>query len=502
VTVVETSTGKLRGTERRGVLAFRGIPYAAPPVGALRWRAPAPVTPWGGVRDAGTAGPGAPQRGATLGGAFARIAGPAERSEDCLTLDLWTPGTDGARRPVLVWIHGGAFVMGAGSAIAYHGAALARQGDVVVVTLNYRLGALGFLALADVAPGGGFDANLGLRDQLAALRWVRENVAAFGGDPENVTLFGESAGGMSVATLLGTPSAKGLFVRAIAQSGAAHNTTSRDGAARVADTFLRALDLAPAEAERLRELPPAALLDAQFATVAKLGLAHGGLPFQPSVDGDVLPEHPLDAIAAGSARGVPLLVGTNRDEWNMFLLADSKARAMDEDALRRRYARSLGAELAAHAHDTYREALPEAAPRTRWSTYQTHRVFTAPAEHLAALQARHAPVYSYLFSWAPPLVRRRVGACHGLEVPLVFGTYRHPLLRGLFLGGATGTAREMQRAWLAFARTGCPDTDGRWVSWSDVHQEPARLGGDDRGAHEVFQRLRRFWAERGHGSRV
>ncbi len=498
--VVETSSGKLRGRERRGVLAFRGIPYAAPPLGALRWRAPQPAPPWAGVRDAIVPGPGAPQRGATLGGAFSRIAGPAAHAEDCLTLDVFTPGADAARRPVLVWIHGGAFVMGAGSAIAYHGAGLARRGDVVVVTLNYRLGSLGFLALGDVAPGGGFEANLGLRDQLAALRWVRESAAAFGGDPANVTVFGESAGGMSVGALLATPRSTGLFARAIAQSGAAHNTTSREGAARVARIFLDALQLAPGEAERLRELPPAALLEAQFATVAKLGLTHAGLPFQPSVDDDLLPEHPLDAIAAGRARGVPLLLGTNRDEWNLFLLADPKARAMDEEGLRRRYARSLGPELAGHAHAVYREALPETSPRTRWSIYQTHRVFTAPAERLAELQAPHAPVYSYLFGWSPPLLRRRVGACHGLEVPLVFGTYRHPLLRGLYLGGASATSKAMQRAWLAFARTGCPDTDGSWVSHSRGNREPARLGGDDRGAVAAFERVRGFWAERGFGS--
>jgi para-nitrobenzyl esterase len=452
------------------------------------------------VRDAIASGPGAPQRGATLGGAFSRIAGPAERSEDCLTLDITTPGADGARRPVLVWIHGGAFVMGAGSAIVYRGAPLARRGDVVVVTINYRLGALGFLALGDVAPAGGFEANLGLRDQLAALRWVGENIAAFGGDPENVTVFGESAGGMSVGALLGAAGAKGLFARAIAQSGAAHNTSSREGAARVAHTFLEALDVAPSEAERLRELPVPALLDAQFKTVMKLGLTHGGLPFQPSVDGDVLTEHPLDAVAAGRASGVPLLLGTNRDEWNMFLLADRKARAMDEAALRRRYQRSLGAELADHAHDTYGEALPETSPRTRWSAYQTHRVFTAPAERLAELQAPHAPVYSYLFSWAPPLLRRRVGACHGLEVPLVFGTHRHPLLRGLYLGGASGVSKTMQRAWLEFARSGSPDTDGSWHPHAAGHREPARIGADDRGAVEVFESVRDFWAERGFGS--
>jgi para-nitrobenzyl esterase len=500
--VVETRSGRLRGVEQRGVLIFRGIPYAAPPTGALRFCAPAPVAPWTGVRDALRSGPGAPQRGGTLSGAFARIVGPGTTAEDCLTLDLWTPAADGARRPVLVWIHGGAFVMGAGSALAYAGASLARRGDVVVVALNYRLGALGFLQLGDVAPGGRFDSNLGLRDQIAALEWVQGNVAAFGGDPANVTVFGESAGGMSVGTLLGTPRARGLFARAIAQSGAAHNTASRESAARVAATFLAALDLAPGEAERLRELPVVTLLDAQLATLARLGLTYGTLPFEPAVDGELLPEHPLDAIAQGSARGVPLLVGSNRDEWNLFLLMDAKARALDEDGLLRRYARSLGADQVEGAHRLYRETLPRASPRARWAAYQTHRVFTAPAARLAELQSAHAPTYGYLFTWSPPLVRSRVGACHAIEVPLVFGTFRHPLLRGLYLGGASAAAAALQRAWLAFARTGCPETGGSWLTSSAANQRPQVLGGDDGGALDAFERVRGFWTERGHGSRV
>jgi para-nitrobenzyl esterase len=491
--IVETRSGKLRGARRRGVLAFRGIPYAAPPLGRLRFRAPQPPAAWPGVRDATAPGPGAPQLGPRLGAGFARIAGPAASSEDCLTLDVFTPAADGARRPVLVWIHGGAFVLGAGSALAYDGSALAREGDVVVVTLNYRLGALGFLALGDLAPGAGFDANLGLRDQIAALEWVRDNAAAFGGDPANVTVFGQSAGGMSVGTLLAAPRARGFFARAIAQSGAASNCSPREVAGRVAAGFLDALGLAPHEAARLREAPVEALLAAQRATVMRLALSLPGLPFQPCVDGDVLPEDPLAAIAAGSARGVPLLLGTTRDEWNMFLLADPKARTMDEAALHRRHERWLPPERAARAYALYRETLPRASPRARWGAYQTHRVFTLPADRLAAAQAPHAPTFAYLFSWSPPLVRRRIGACHALEVPLVFGTFRHPLLRGFYLGGARATAAELQHAWLAFARSGRPDANGAWRPCTPANRAPQRLGGDDRGALAAFERVRGLW---------
>jgi para-nitrobenzyl esterase len=483
--LVETRRGRVRGRAERGVLAFRGIPYAAPPVGKLRLRAPEPPPPWAGVREAHASGHGAPQFGSRRGALFTRIAGAAATSEDCLTLDVVTPAADGARRPVLVWIHGGAFVMGAGSALVYGGEGLAKRGDVVVVTLNYRLGALGWLSLGDVAPGAGFEANLGLRDQIAALEWVQGNIAAFGGDPANVTVFGESAGGMSVGALLGAPRARGLFARAIAQSGAADNCSTRAQAEQVARTFLAALGLAPAEAAKLAELPVAALLAAQRETMWKLALALPGLPFQPAVDGDVLPAPPLEAIAGGSARGVPLLVGTNRDEWNLFLLGDAKARGMDEAALRRRFGRFLGPDAAARAHALYREALPSASPRARWGAYQTHRVFLAPAERLAAAQAPHAPTFSYLFSWSPPLVRRQLGACHALEVPLVFGSFRHPLLRGLYLGGARAAAHELESAWLAFARAGRP---GAWPSGS-----PQRLCADDRGALAAFAHVRTLW---------
>ena len=483
--VVEIRSGRLRGVEGRGVLAFRGIPYAAPPVGKLRFRAPEPPAPWAGVRDARVSGPGAPQPVSRFGRAFSRISGPAAISEDCLTLDVVTPGLGGAPRPVLVWIHGGAFVLGAGSALVYGGERLARRGDVVVVTVNYRLGALGFLALGDLAPAAGFATNCGLRDQLAALAWVRENIAAFGGDPAQVTVFGESAGGMSVGTLLGTPAARGLFARAIAQSGAADNCSSRAQAERVAATLLDALGLERGEAARLAEAPVAALVAAQRATALRLALTLPGLPFQPVVDGDVLPEPPLAAISRGAARGVSLLLGTNRDEWNLFLLADPKARALDEAGLRRRLQRWLAPEEAARAYALYREALPRASARARWGAYQTHRVFLAPAERLAAAQARHAPTWSYLFSWSPPLVRRRLGACHALEVPLVFGTFQHPLLRGLYLGGAREAAREIQRAWLAFARDGRPAAD-----WAPSPAPPHRLCADDRGALAAFEHVR------------
>lgn len=253
--IATTTLGKVEGDEQGGVLVFHGIPYAAPPTGELRFRAPERAKPWAFVRDAMTPGPSAPQSI----GLMREI--PAQQ-EDCLHVNVWTPALHG-RRPVLVWIHGGGFTTGASTHPMYCGRELARRGDIVVVSFNYRLGAFGFADLGALGEGGfAADANNGLRDQIAALHWVREQIAAFGGDPEQVTLCGQSAGAMSVATLLAVPSARGLFQRAIAQSGAAHHVTTRDESARTARRLLDALEIGPGQLDRLRELPFAAIVQA------------------------------------------------------------------------------------------------------------------------------------------------------------------------------------------------------------------------------------------------
>ncbi len=232
--IVTTPSGRLEGVQHRNLQVFKGIPYARPPIEGLRFRAPVGIEPWSEVRSAKQYGKAAPQVGRAnrLVRTFIGVADVAQ-SQDCLYLNVWTPAADGARRPVMVWFHGGAFILGSGSTILYNGTQLARSGDVVVVTCNYRLGALGYLNWRGLASGSGDDlpdTNLGLRDQIAVLEWVRDHIECFGGDPENVTVFGESAGGMSVGTLLGTPRASGLFHRAILQSGAAHNVASREQA--------------------------------------------------------------------------------------------------------------------------------------------------------------------------------------------------------------------------------------------------------------------------------
>ncbi|HMC53331.1 MAG TPA: carboxylesterase family protein, partial [Acidimicrobiales bacterium] len=328
---VTTRCGKLEGVERDGVRVFRGIPYARPPVGPRRFRAPQPAEPWTGVRDASKAGPAAPQ---VPGPTEQLMPGPPlDTDEDCLTLNVWTPAAAGAQpRPVLVWIHGGGFLTGSGSLPIYNGRFLAARGDVVVVTINYRLGALGFLshpALRDEESGAA--GNWGLLDQIAALRWVRENIDAFGGDPGNVTVFGESAGAMSVGTLMGTPAAVGLFRRAIMESGSPAATPAEE-AAGTAESLLRAAGCNRIDSEGARALPLGALLEAQQDLWARRGPGVG-LPLQPALDGAVLERDPSEAIADGLSSGVPVITGTNRDEWEMFAAMDPGAAALDRERL-------------------------------------------------------------------------------------------------------------------------------------------------------------------------
>lgn len=496
--VVETSNGRVRGATRRGALAFMGIPYARAAVGRLRFAAPRPPEPWPGVRDCFEPGPGAPQRSSMPSWLQGLAGNPRLTGEDCLRVHVFTPSLEPAKRPVLVWIHGGGFVFGSGSAPVYDGVQLAREHDVVVITLNYRLGALGFAQLDSVARGGPFASNVGLRDQLAALAWVRQNVAAFGGDAGNVTVFGESAGAMSIGALLGSPLARGLFQRAICQSGAAHHVSSRDGAARMAHALLRAQGLTSANAERLCDVPLGALVDAQIRAAASVPAPWGLLPWQPAQGDDVLPRPPLDAIAAGSARGVPLLLGTNRDEYNLFLVSGA-VRSMDEARLRTVITRVIGPARADDAGVLYRELLPSALPIERWSLLQTHRVFRAPAERLAEVAAKHTPeTYSYLFCWSPPLTPRRVGSCHALEIPLVFGSYRRPSMRVLY-ATAGSLSRAMQASWVTFARGGAP-ADAHWRA-HEPGAAPHLLGPRDERALERFERARPFWRELGHGPR-
>ena len=392
--IVQMEHGAVEGVGTPGGAAFKGIPFAAPP---RRFHPPEPPEPWTGVRPACEYGPAAPQpRDPILEELFGQPPFPTAEA-GCLTLNVWTPGTSGAR-PVLVWIHGGAFITGSGRDPVFDGRQLATRQDLVVVTLNYRLGALGFLHL------GGETGNLGLLDQVAALRWVRDNIAAFGGDPGNVTLFGQSAGAMCIAALLTAPVAAGLFHKAIVQSGSAEHVHSAERAAAVTSDLVQALNGADPSA-----VPAAKLIRAQQA-VAEAMRAGGeglGLPFAPVVDGAVLPEVPLNALAAGA--GIPLLLGSTREEERLFtgaLPAPEAARLADE-------------------------------------------LFHGPADRLAA--AHSGPVWRYLFGWGSPTL----GACHSMDLPFVFGNL-DSARRFTGPGAPRELADAMGAAWASFARDGVP----------------------------------------------
>ncbi|HTX29125.1 MAG TPA: carboxylesterase/lipase family protein [Streptosporangiaceae bacterium] len=451
--VVTTAYGKVRGLESDGVASFKGISYAAPPFGQNRLRPPARPEPWAGVRDATAYGPTVPKP--PYPEPYDRLLPePVIAGDDCLNLNVWTPDPGGAGLPVMVWIHGGAFVNGSGAVAQYAGDRFARDG-IVCVTINYRLGCEGFLFLDDAVP------NRGLLDQIAALQWVQENIAGFGGDPGNVTIFGESAGAMSVTALLSMPTAAGLFRRAIPQSGAGHHVLPADTAREVSAELARRLGVA-ATWEDFAAVPVDRLVAAQRQLSADIvwnpdpgrwrEVAANAMAFEPVVDGQILPARPIDAIAGGNGRGVDLLVGTNRDEEALFFVPTGAVDAIDDTALQ--------AVAGAHGLDAAGVALYRAGTRTPSAGdalmgLMTDWFFRIPAIRLA--EKHHGEAYMYEFAWKSPLFGGRLGACHALEIGFVFDTL--DVEGGDDLYGSSppaDLAATMHRAWVEFARSGRP----------------------------------------------
>jgi len=490
---VETAFGRVAGTAKDGVLRFNGIPYAKAPTGKLRWQMPEPPEPWTGVRDCTRFGAIAPQ---IQGNAEAILGGTAgAKSEDCLFLNIWTPACDGQKRPVMVWIHGGAFVTGAGSTGTYNGKHLVARGDVVVVTINYRLGAFGFLNLKDATegkcPGTGAE---GVADQIAALRWVKQNIAQFGGDPGNVTIFGESAGGMSVGALLASSRARGLYHKAIPQSGACDIGIARERSAKIARLVLDKLGVAPSEVGKLLEAPWEAILDAQKEVLAQ-PRETGGLPFGPTIDGDILPRRAIHCVRDCSAKGVAVMTGTTRDEWKLFTAAATKLRLMDSAKLR-----SLTAGLVGEAADGVLAAYSEGSSFDKWNAVMTDHSFAIPAIRLAEAQGRHGSAYLYRFDWASPFLGGVIGACHAIELGFVFGTYNEKLAGAFFGTGAKADALAiaMMESWIAFAKNGDPSNaiTGPWPRYEAASRKTMIFGdGDPRVVDAPNERRREAWAE-------
>jgi para-nitrobenzyl esterase len=467
-TIVETGLGRIRGHRSDGVHTFLGIPYAAPPFGADRFRPPRPAQPWSGVRDALTFGAEPPQpRPPADHPAAAMIWDPAEPGEDCLNLNVWTPDPTTTGLPVMVWIPGGMFEVGTGA--TYDGSRFARDG-VVCVTINYRVGPEGFLYLADG------EANLGLLDQIAALEWVRDNIAGFGGDPANVTIFGESAGAMSIGTLLAVPRADGLFRRAIAQSGAADRVIPADVALRMGRFLAERLGV-EATREAMAGVSPERLLTASMELKADLS-AHPDpdrwsdavvasmLPWQPVIDGDLVPEQPIDRIDRGASAGVDVMVGSNTDDWRLFVIANGSMERVT-DAILAGPVRKYGFEAAAafgvsgEALAAYRLMYPAVTAGELLAAIQTDWWCRVPAIRLADAHApARSATYMYEFAWASPAMGGGFGACHALEIPFVFDALDLGLaqMQGTLLGDTPpqALADAMHRAWIAFATTGDP----------------------------------------------
>jgi para-nitrobenzyl esterase len=462
--LVSTTHGPVVGRRRRGALLYAGIPYAAPPTGERRFAPPAPPEPWSEPRDATRFGPAAPQ----LPGEGLTNAMAVAWDEDCLTLNVCTPAADDAGRPVMVWIHGGDYRHGTGATPWYDGTGFAVDGDIVVVTINYRLGVLGFAAV----DGEPLSAVNGLLDQRAALDWVHHNIAAFGGDPGRITIAGESAGAFSVASQMVLPSGDATIRGAILQSGAGHHVLERAAADEAADRLHAELDIGRGDLAALRSLPAHDLLVAQqrVEAVASSFLGAAQSPFYPSVVEGLLPERPIDAMVAGAGHDIAVLAGTNADEtalWGM--------QAVPAEKLERIIGRYVDDPVS--LIDVYRQAMPEATAGQLALAISTDHTFAIPAVRLGEVRtAAVAPTWMYAFDWKSRAFGGALGACHALEIPFTFATLGAPGVDA-FLGTdelPTALSAEMHGAWTAFIRHLHPGI-GAWSPYDLVDRTVYRF---------------------------
>lgn len=496
--VAETRHGRVGGVVDRGVSVFKAIPYGADTAGANRFRRSKPPASWSGVRPAKAYGDQCPQVGILATGIYASRGPQHPDSENCLVLNVWTPQVAKGRRPVMVWLHGGGFESGSGSNIWYDGVNLCNRGDVVVVTINHRLNVFGFAYLAGLAGEGFADSGMtGMLDIVDALKWVRENIAAFGGDPSNVTVFGESGGGRKISVLAAMPEAKGLFHRGIIQSGSALRMRTADDATRNTGRLLKILEIAPANAARLADVPTRALLDAGLAASKA---TNASLPsefsFVPVIDGHNLSHDPFVPTAPPESADVPLIIGWTRTETSRLIGArDPDTFHLDEAGLKAKVATYVPSADVDKLVAGFRAANPQASPSDLFFLITTGT--GVRGEVLTQVQGKaalgRAPVYSYCLDWKTPVDGGKWKSPHGLDIPFVFDTVAlAPSLTGPVTEQTRALSDDMTGAWLAFAKTGKPGTARlAWPAYdlkrraTMVFDTPSRVVDDAFGAERI-----------------
>jgi para-nitrobenzyl esterase len=496
--VVETTTGRVRGARAAGICGFLGIPYGK----AQRFLPPEPATAWSGVRDALAFGPRAPQPTTDPGmlppsmKGWARFA-TEPVSEDCLVLNVWTPAPDVAKRPVMVYFHGGGWAVGSGQEPDYHGANLARKSDVVVVTVNHRLNSFGYCYLGHLSARYAHSGNAGMLDLVRALEWVRDNIAGFGGDPNNVTIFGQSGGGSKVSAMLAMPAGKGLFHKAIIMSGPGVKMMERSRAEENASKLLAKLGLGPTDVDKLASAP---MEDVIRATGQPLAGPGRGIAFQPVVDGIALPTHPFDPVAPAVSATVPLLIGHTRDEMAGLMIPEIAANTLTEAELAERIER-IAKGRSQEVIATYRQIRPGSTPIQIWADVLTDRGMGAGTVTIASrkVQQGAAPVYMYLVTWETPFLNGAVRAGHGEDVPLVFQNVEEA--RGMVGAGPRPQqiADQMSPAFAAFARSGKPDHKNipHWTRYTLEKRETMIFDIPPRLASDPQMKERALWTEAG-----